>query len=153
VPTTRAERLHATLERLAAACADGSLDARFEANRVEAVVAHGSAVDPSVDDPHDLDVVIWCGGGGPPTCSTWWSCSRRRPAPTSTSRCSTAPPVSLVAPAACGRGLWERRQGTIAALQMRFVPQWWDTAWLRRLRLEQLAAGDDARSAEPGRVP
>jgi hypothetical protein len=139
VPSRRAERLHAAAERLAAACADGSLDAALTANRVQAVILHGSAVDPSVDEPDDLDVAIWCGGDGPADLlGVVAALTDAAGADLDLSLLDDAP-VSLVARASTGRGLWEHEPGTIARLQMRFVPQWWDTAWLRRLRLEQLA--------------
>jgi hypothetical protein len=59
------DRPRAALERLAAACDSGRLDESLSAHRVDVLTAFGSAVDPEVDDPRDLDVAVWCGGDGP----------------------------------------------------------------------------------------
>lgn len=139
MPSARAERLHAAVERLAAACDDGSLDTVLVANGVRAVMAHGSAVDPAVEEPGDLDVAVWCGGAGPVDLLDVVAALTDAAGADLDLSVLDGAPVSLIARASTGRGLWEDEPCTIARLQMRFVPQWWDTEWLRRLRLEQLA--------------
>jgi hypothetical protein len=127
------------LERLAAASDAGRLDGPLVEHGVEVLTAFGSVIDADVDDPHDLDLGVWCGGGGPLDLPGLIGVlSDAADHDVDLAVLDTASLV-LVSDAVTGRPLWEARPGLVAGLQMRFVPQRMDTAWLRQLDLERLA--------------
>jgi hypothetical protein len=133
------DRLRTAAARLEEASEAGSLDTLLLANGVEALFVHGSVIDLTVAEPGDLDVAVWCGGDGPRDLLDLLGCLTEAAGAEIDLAVLDRAPVTLVASAVTARALWESRPGLVAALQMRFVPQVWDTAWLRRARLEQLA--------------
>jgi predicted nucleotidyltransferase len=127
------------LERLAAACESGRLDEPLRAHGVEVLTAFGSAVDPEVDDPGDLDVGVWCGGIGVVDLLGLIEVLADAADHDVDLAVLDTGSVVLISAAVTGRPLWEARSGLVAGLQMRFVPQRMDTAWLRELDLQRLA--------------
>jgi hypothetical protein len=129
----------AALHRLAAACDAGRLDEPLTRHGVEVLTAFGSAVDPAVDDPHDLDVAVWCGGGGPTDLPGLLRVLADAADHDVDLAILDTASLVLISDAITGRPLWEARPGLVAGLQMRFVPQRMDTAWMRELDLARLA--------------
>ncbi|MCU0259770.1 MAG: nucleotidyltransferase domain-containing protein [Ilumatobacteraceae bacterium] len=127
------------LERLAVACDDGRLDEPLARHGVEVVTAFGSAIDPDVAAPHDLDVAVWCGGDGPADLPGLVQVLADAADHDVDLAILDTASIVLISEAVTGRPLWEARPGLVAGLQMRFVPQRMDTAWLRELELERLA--------------
>jgi predicted nucleotidyltransferase len=131
--------MNEAVNRLELACRTQPLSDVLEANGVAAVLLHGSAARPAGQEPRDLDIAVWCGGSGPGDLLQLLGALTDAADHELDLAVLDWAPVPLVAAAVTGVPLFERAPGTIAELQMRFIPQSLDTAWLRRLRLVQLA--------------
>jgi predicted nucleotidyltransferase len=129
------------LARLVDAAADGRLDALCERRGVRVMGAFGSAVDPHVHDPHDLDIALAFEPGSARDLLAVWDDLRRLCGFDDLDLLDLdhARPVAR-ANGLVGLPLYERRKGEYAREQMAAVLERMDTEWLRRIELELLAS-------------
>jgi predicted nucleotidyltransferase len=126
----------ADLRNLASA---GELDAFCAAHGIRLLVAFGSAVQPDASEPRDLDVAVLLQPGADLVAVVT--------ALVALLSCDEVDVMDLAAADLVARGaalagepLFEDEPGLYARRQMATLPLLVETAWIRRLQLEQLAS-------------
>lgn len=129
-------------ERLHAAVRDGSLAALAAAHGLALVVLFGSAADPDVDEPGDLDLAVaWSSGAPGDLLRLTSDLTGLLGDAVDVLDLDRAGPVARQRALTRGEVLLELEQGALATRQMRAVRDHMDTAWMRRLQLDLLAEG------------
>jgi predicted nucleotidyltransferase len=123
------------LRRIAAA---GDLDSFCAHHGIRLLTAHGSAVRPDDGEPRDLDLAVLLQAGADLVAVTT--------ALVRLLRCDVVDVMDLGSAGLVARGaalegepLYEDEAGLYARMQMATLPLLAETAWIRRLQLEQLA--------------
>jgi predicted nucleotidyltransferase len=119
--------------------AGSAIDSLCERFAIQLLTLFGSAVDPTVTSPGDLDIAVQGASDDVDVLGL-------TDALVALTHCDSvdvtvlnrARPV-VRAKALCGIGLYEHTSGALARAQMAALGEWRDTAWLRRLDLERLA--------------
>ncbi|MGH8908357.1 MAG: hypothetical protein ACRD0K_18065 [Egibacteraceae bacterium] len=125
---------HDALARLVEAADDGRLDALCERRHVRIMCAFGSATEPDIPDPHDLDVAIaFEPGSGGDVLALWNELYELcGPVELDLMDLDRARPVAR-ANGLVGVPLYERRRGEFARAQTLALAKRMDTRWLRLL--------------------
>lgn len=135
---------HDALARLVEATGDGRLDELCERRCVRIMCAFGSAAEPDVPDPHDLDIAVAFEPGGDGDILALWNDLSELSGPgefdlLDLMDLDRARPVAR-ANGLVGVPLYERRPGELAREQTAAILERMDTAWLRRMDLALLAS-------------
>lgn len=130
------------LQGLRAAVADGTLDDLAAEHRLALVVLFGSAADPTVEDPGDLDLAIaWQRDADPDLLGATGDLANLMGDAVDVLDLDRAGPLVRERAMTGGEKLLEREPGAFANRQMRAVRDAMDTAWMRRAQLELMAEG------------
>lgn len=131
------------LEKLRSAARDGRLDAICDEHHVRLLGAFGSATRDDPTDPHDLDLAVGFKDDALLLDLIGALTDLCRYDEIDLAVIDGAEPV-LRARAMVGVPLYERAPGVYANEQMAALSEYWDTAWLRSLDRQALAAGRGA---------
>lgn len=125
---------------LRAALVDGSLDEVAARHDLALVVLFGSAADPAIDDPGDLDLAAaWVPGARKDQMALTADLAAHLGDEIDVVDLDIAPPLLRERALTRGTVLLQRVPGTYARQQMRASRDTMDTAHLRRAQLELMA--------------
>lgn len=132
---------HDALAHLVEAAVDGRLDELCERHGVRIMCAFGSAAQPDVSHPRDLDIAIAFEPGGEGDVLALWNDLYELSGPVELDLMDLdrARPVAR-ANGLVGVPLYERRPGELAREQTAAILERMDTAWLRGMDLALLAS-------------
>lgn len=137
--SSRAQDGSQALRRLRAAQADGSLTALADEHGLSLLVLFGSAVDPAVTAPGDVDLAAaWQRGAQPDLVGLTSDLMGLIGDPVDVLDLDRGGPVVRQRALAGGEVLLQREAGAFATRQMRAIRDYADTAHLRRRQLDLL---------------